>query len=274
MTESELLRVERVNKYFGQNHVLRDVSFMVRKGEFISILGPSGCGKTTLLRTVMGLENPDSGAIYHEGVDITTMRPDKRGFSIVFQDYALFPHMTLYDNVAYGLKLRKTPGKEIREKVMSALTLLKLDRSTKKLPDELSGGMQQRAAIARSLVLGSALLLLDEPFSALDAMIKVNLSDELKDLQKQFSITMLMVTHDQEEAFSLSDRILLMRRGVIIADKKPQELYDNEEGEQFIQTFIVDQINKRGRYIRALRTGGNNHNGRPAPEAAKEAVNH
>ena len=248
------LRIEGLNKYFGAQHVLRDINCKVDKGEFISILGPSGCGKTTLLRTIMGLEQPSDGHIFHDDVEITAQRPDKRGFSIVFQDYALFPHMTLYDNVAYGLKLKKMPQAEIKERVMHTLELLKLSRSIKKYPSELSGGMQQRAAIARSLVLGNDLLLLDEPFSALDAVVKVDLGEELKELQAQFGITMIMVTHDQEEAFTLSDRIILMSRGSIVADATPAVLYTMED-EPFIKTFIVDQINKRARYIWNLRRG-------------------
>ena len=251
---SDLLRVESLNKSFGTHQVLTDINCQVKKGEFISILGPSGCGKTTLLRTIAGLEAPSSGKIYHEDVDITEVRPDKRGFSIVFQDYALFPHMTLYDNVAYGLKLRKKSPQEIRERVMSTLTTLKLQNAVKKLPSELSGGMQQRAAIARSLVLDCDLLLLDEPFSALDAVVKVDLSEELKELQRELDITMMMVTHDQEEAFSLSDRIVLMRRGVIVADAPPIDLYETT-GNPFIQTFIIDQINKRARYFSNLKRG-------------------
>lgn len=252
---NELLKVVNINKSYNNVNVLSDINCVINKGDFISILGPSGCGKTTLLRTILGLERPDSGSVLHNGKDITNLPSNKRGFSIVFQDYALFPHMTVYENVAYGLKLRGTQGDKIREKVMSVLEVLKLEAAVKKLPSELSGGMQQRAAIARSLVLESELLLLDEPFSALDAMIKVNLSEELKELQKQFNMTMLMVTHDQEEAFSLSDRVILMRKGVIIADKTPQELYDNKSEDKFVQTFIVSQIDKRGRYIRALRMG-------------------
>lgn len=251
---SDLLRVEALCKSFGTHQVLTDINCQVKKGEFISILGPSGCGKTTLLRTIAGLEAPSSGKIYHEGVDITEVRPDKRGFSIVFQDYALFPHMTLYDNVAYGLKLRKKSAQEIRDRVMSTLSTLKLEKAVKKLPSQLSGGMQQRAAIARSLVLDCDLLLLDEPFSALDAVVKVDLSEELKELQSELGITMMMVTHDQEEAFSLSDRIILMDHGHIVADAPPIDLYETQ-GNPFIQTFIIDQINKRARYIWNLKRG-------------------
>ena len=187
-------------------------------------------------------------------MDITEVRPDKRGFSIVFQDYALFPHMTLYDNVAYGLKLRKKSSQEIRDRVMDTLCTLKLEKAVKKLPSQLSGGMQQRAAIARSLVLDCDLLLLDEPFSALDAVVKVDLSEELKELQSELGITMMMVTHDQEEAFSLSDRIILMDHGHIVADAPPIDLYETQ-GNAFIQTFIIDQINKRARYIWNLKRG-------------------
>ena len=245
---SDLLRIENLNKTYGQHHVLQDINCTVSSGEFVSILGPSGCGKTTLLRMIMGLETPDSGHIYHNGIDITKRKPSERGVSIVFQDYALFPHMTLYENVAYGLKLRKADPAYIRERVNATLKTLHLENAVKKYPSQLSGGMQQRAAIARSLVLDCDLLLLDEPFSALDAMVKVNLSEELKDLQKEFGITMIMVTHDQEEGLSLSDHVLLMRRGVIEAFATPKELYGTT-GNEFIQTFVVDQINKRARYI-------------------------
>ncbi len=253
---NDLLTVKGVHKYFGQQHALNEINFCMQKGEFLSLLGPSGCGKTTLLRVIMGLESPAAGQIIFDGQDITSSPPDKRGFSLVFQDYALFPHMNLYENVAYGLKLRKMTKGDIDERVMSALKLLKLEGAVAKYPSQLSGGMQQRAAIARALVLENSLLLLDEPFSALDAMVKVDLSEELKELQQEFEITMIMVTHDQEEAFSLSDRILLMRRGLIVADATPAELYANREGDEFIDTFIVRQIDKRARYIRHLRRGG------------------
>ncbi|MBQ3104980.1 MAG: ATP-binding cassette domain-containing protein [Lachnospiraceae bacterium] len=251
---NDRLHVSEVNKIYGKHHVLKDISCEVKKGEFISLLGPSGCGKTTLLRIIMGLEQPTSGKLFLDETDITDVRPANREFSIVFQEYALFPHMTLYDNVAYGLKLRKMAETEIRERVMEVLTMLKLDASVKKYPSQMSGGMQQRTAIARCLVLGSNLMLLDEPFSALDAMVRVDLSEELKELQKQFGITMIMVTHDQEEAFSLSDRILLMDHGVLIADAPPAELYRMDDV-PFVKTFIIDQLNKRAGYLRQLILG-------------------
>ena len=249
---NDLLRIEQLDKHFGKQHVLRDVAFTVKDGEFVSILGPSGCGKTTLMRIIMGLDEPSGGKLFIDDRDITNLPPDKRGFSIVFQDYALFPHMTLYDNIAYGMKLRKTPVGEIRERVLSTLSTLKLSRAVDKYPSELSGGMQQRAAIARALVLDARLLLLDEPFSALDALVKVDLSDELRALQEQFNITMIMVTHDLEEAFSLSHRVILMRRGSIVADASPAQLYRNEDNNEFVQMFIINQIDKRGRYIRNI----------------------
>jgi ABC-type Fe3+/spermidine/putrescine transport system ATPase subunit len=246
------LKIENLEKVYGKQKVLRDINFSVKDGEFIGILGPSGCGKTTLMRIIIGLEKPSGGRIYHNDSDITDLRPDKRGFSIVFQDYALFPHMTLYDNVAYGLKLRKVPSAQIKEQVMSTLKTLRLESAIKKYPSQLSGGMQQRASIARALVLNTKLLLLDEPFSALDALVKVDLSDELRDLQKQFNITMIMVTHDLEEAFLLSSRVILMNKGDIVADDTPARLYRNESKNEFVQSFIIDQINKRGQYMKSL----------------------
>jgi len=250
---SEFLKIESLEKVYGKQQVLHDINCFVRDGEFVSILGPSGCGKTTLLRIIMGLEQPSGGRVYHDNRDITDVLPDQRGFSIVFQDYALFPHMTLYDNIAYGLKLRKTPAAKIREQVMSTLDTLKLDNAIKKYPSQLSGGMQQRASIARALVLNSKLLLLDEPFSALDALVKVDLSDELRALQEQFNITMIMVTHDLEEAFSLSNRVMLMQHGHIVADDSPAKLYQNKGGNDFVRSFVIDQIDKRGQYIRKIK---------------------
>jgi len=248
----DTLRIENIEKTYGKQKVLENINFSVRDGEFIAILGPSGCGKTTLMRIIIGLEEPSAGKLFLDNDDITNLPPDKRGFSIVFQDYALFPHMTLYDNVAYGLKLRKVSSAQIREQVMSTLSTLRLENAIKKYPSQLSGGMQQRASIARALVLNTKLLLLDEPFSALDALVKVDLSDELRDLQKQFGITMIMVTHDLEEAFLLSSRVILMEKASIVADDSPVDLYKNESRNEFVQSFIIDQINKRGQYMQNL----------------------
>ncbi len=248
---NEQLNISHISKSFGKHQVLHDINCEIKKGEFISLLGPSGCGKTTLLRILIGLEQPTTGKIILDHVDITDIRPAKRRFSIVFQEYALFPHMTLFDNVAYGLKLQKVSAKEIHKKVMNTLSMLKLEASIKKYPAQMSGGMQQRTAIARSLVLGCDLMLLDEPFSALDAMVRVDLSEELKDLQRQFNITMIMVTHDQEEAFSLSDRILLMDRGILIADAPPAKLYQMDD-QPFVKNFVIEQLNKRAKYLREL----------------------
>lgn len=250
---NKLLQITDLSKSFPGHMVFENINCYVSKGEFISLLGPSGCGKTTFLRCVMGLEKPDSGNIFLNGRDITQLRTDKRGFSIVFQDYALFPHMTLFDNVAYPLKLQKLPKAEIRSRVMEALASLGIQDAVKKLPAQLSGGMQQRAAIARSLVTDSQVMLLDEPFSALDAMVKMDLSEELKKLQHQYGITMIMVTHDQIDAISLSDRIILMDRGHIAAADTPQALY-HYSGNDFVQSFFIDQIDKRSKHIVALKS--------------------
>lgn len=251
MTEGDFLKVKSLSMSFGIQPVLQDINFGINKGEFVSLLGPSGCGKTTLLRCIIGLTEPDTGTVSLEGEDITDTRIDKRGISIVFQDYALFPHMNLYNNVAYPLKIKKTKKAGIKEKVEYALKALDIDDAANKYPSQLSGGMQQRAAIARSLVMGSRLMLLDEPFSALDAMVKVDLIDELKALQRRFGITMVMVTHDQIDAVSLSDRILLMNGGRIVADDTPSALY-NRNGDEFINKFFVDQIDKRAYQLTEL----------------------
>ena len=248
------LELQGLTKRFGEFTAVDSMNLKAAEGEMIALLGGSGCGKTTTLRMIAGFTEPTAGQILVDGKNVSTIPPYRRNIGIFFQNYALFPHMTLYDNVAYGLKLRKKSAQEIRDRVMSTLSTLKLEKAVKKLPSQLSGGMQQRAAIARSLVLDCDLLLLDEPFSALDAVVKVDLSEELKELQSELGITMMMVTHDQEEAFSLSDRIILMDHGHIVADAPPIDLYETQ-GNAFIQTFIIDQINKRARYIWNLKRG-------------------
>lgn len=249
---NNFLSIKDMSKSFKSIKVFEKINFSISRGEFISLLGPSGCGKTTLLRCIMGLVTPDEGQLLFEGRDITNVPVDRRGFSIVFQDYALFPHMNLYNNVAYPLKIQKLEKAKIKERVAYALNALGIEAAAKKYPHELSGGMQQRAAIARSLVMGSQLMLLDEPFSALDAMVKVDLSEELKELQRRFSITMFMVTHDQIDAVSLSDKILLMNKGKIIANDTPRNLYANCS-DDFVKSFFIDQIDKRAKHMLELR---------------------
>ena len=244
----KLINLTGISKSYGDHVVLDDLNLYIRENEFITLLGPSGCGKTTTLRIIGGFETPDAGSVVFDGKDITSLPPNERNLNTVFQKYALFPHMTLYNNVAYPLRIKKADKAEIKQKVSYALNALDIEHAAHKYPSQLSGGMQQRAAIARSLVIGSRLMLLDEPFSALDAMVKVDLSDELKELQRRFNITMVMVTHDQIDAVSLSNRILLMNDGNLVADSTPAALYHKGD-DAFIRKFFVEQIDKRAGHL-------------------------
>ena len=221
--------VRDVVKRFGKTVALKGVSLGIEKGELFTILGPSGCGKTTLLRIIAGFETPDEGRIYFEGEDVTDMPPDKRGTVMVFQNWALWPHMTVYENIAFGLKLRKLPRDEIDKRVKWVLELLGLEGLESRFPGQLSGGQQQRVALARALAVQPRVLLLDEPLSNLDAKLRLKLRGELKKLQKQLGITMIYVTHDQEEAMSLSDRMAIMRDGRIEQVGRPEDLYSNPQ---------------------------------------------
>jgi spermidine/putrescine ABC transporter ATP-binding subunit len=222
-----LLAVTRVAKSFGKNVVLRDVSLAIAEGEFISILGESGSGKTTLLRLIAGFERPDSGEIVMSGERIDTLPPYKRRVNTVFQSYALFPHLSVADNVAYGLKVNGTPKTEIEGRVKEALAMVKMDSFAKAKPSKLSGGQQQRVALARALVNRPKLLLLDEPLSALDANLRRAMQFELKSLQREVGIAFVFVTHDQEEAMTMSDRIALLRLGELEQVATPREIYSN-----------------------------------------------
>jgi len=219
------IRVEGVVKRFGRTVALRGVSLEVRGGEFFAILGPSGCGKTTLLRIIAGFEYPDEGRVYLGDRDVTELPPDKRGTVMVFQNWALWPHMTVYDNIAFGLRLRRVPEHEIRRRVQWVLDLLGLRGLEGRYPGQLSGGQQQRVALARALVVEPEVLLLDEPLSNLDAKLRLRLRGEIKALQRKLGITAIYVTHDQEEAMSLADRIALMRDGRIEQIGMPEQLY-------------------------------------------------
>ena len=231
------IEVRGVVKRFGRTVALRGVDLEVRDGEFFAILGPSGCGKTTLLRVIAGFEIPDEGRIIFDGEDVTTLPPDKRGTVMVFQNWALWPHMTVYENIAFGLKLRKLPREEIDRRVKWVLELLGLRGLENRYPGQLSGGQQQRVALARALAVQPRVLLLDEPLSNLDAKLRLKLRGELKSLQRRLGITMVYVTHDQEEAMSLADRIALMRDGMIEQVGTPEELY-RRPGTLFTAVFL------------------------------------
>lgn len=233
-----------LSKKYGNKTVLEDVSFEIEKGEFLSVLGPSGCGKTTLLRLLIGIELPDGGSIYKNGQNITGLKPKDRNIGIVFQNYSLFPNMTVYQNIAYALKSRKLPKNVIDEKVSEIIKTVELTDHAYKKPNQLSGGQQQRVAIARTLVLNPDVILFDEPMSALDADIKLVLRKLLKDVQKKFGITMVYVTHDQEEAFALSDKIMLINDSRIEQFDTPKNIY-NSPASEFVKNFIVNHLNQK-----------------------------
>ena len=243
-----ILRAENISKKFKSKMVLEDVSFEVVRGEFLSLLGPSGCGKTTILRMLMGVEQPTSGHIYKDGADITHTAPKDRNIGIVFQNYSLFPNMDVYHNISYALESRKLPKDEIDRKVRGIIETVGLEEHIYKKPKQLSGGQQQRVAIARTLVLNPDIILFDEPMSALDAEIKVVLRQQLKNIQKNLKITMIYVTHDQEEAFALSDRIMVLNDQHIAQLDTPHNLY-HHPADSFVKRFIVDHLNLKVKSI-------------------------
>lgn len=220
-----ILRLENVWKSFGETQVLKGINLEIQKGEFITLLGSSGCGKTTTLRIIAGLESADEGKVFLEGQEITDLVPNKRDVNTVFQNYALFPHMNVEENIAYGLKLRKKTKAQIGEKVKEMLALVQLDGYEKRMPDQLSGGQRQRIAIARAIANEPKVLLLDEPLGALDLKLRRQMQLELKRLQKQLGITFIYITHDQEEAINMSDRIAVMHDGVFEQIGTPNEIY-------------------------------------------------
>ncbi|MBA2525452.1 MAG: ABC transporter ATP-binding protein [Pyrinomonadaceae bacterium] len=222
-----LLALKGISKHFDSTPAVADVSLNVDRGEFFGLLGPSGCGKTTTLRMIAGLEKPDSGSIEFDGKDITNLSPERRGFGMVFQNYALFPHLNVFENVAFGLRARHKPKAEIAEQVTSALELVQLPNYEKRRVDELSGGQQQRVAIARAIAIEPALLLFDEPLSNLDVALREDTRGELRELVNRLGLTAVYVTHDQEEAFALCDRIGVMMEGRILQTGKPRELYEH-----------------------------------------------
>lgn len=232
-----ILELNQIRKSFGKTEVLKGISLEVKKGEFITFLGSSGCGKTTTLRIIAGLEQPDGGSVMLEGQDVTRVAPDKRDVNTVFQNYALFPHMNVFQNVAYGLKIRKVPKEEIQKRVMESLELVQLSEYAKRKPSELSGGQRQRVAIARAVINNPKVLLLDEPLGALDLQLRRQMQLELKRLQKKLGITFIYITHDQEEAINMSDRIVIMKDGQFIQVGTPDEVY-NHPKTSFVAQFV------------------------------------
>ena len=237
------IRLEHISKIYKDPkthedfYAVKDCNLDIAPGSFITLLGPSGCGKTTTLRMIAGFESPDEGEIYLGGEPINELTPNKRDTAMVFQSYALFPHMNVYDNVAYGLKLRKVPKAEIRRRVMEILSLVKLDGMELRMTNQLSGGQQQRVALARALVVEPGVLLFDEPLSNLDAKLRVEMRTEIRRIQQELGITAVYVTHDQSEAMSLSDQIVLMQKGVIAQIGTPMEIYYHPNSE-FVADFI------------------------------------
>lgn len=237
------LCVTGLTKSFGDNIVLNNISFDVKEGEFLSVLGPSGCGKTTLLRIIIGLEDLDSGVILSDNQDVSKLKPSDRDMGIIFQSYALFPNMTVLENVSYPLQL-KMSKEEANKIAKETLTLIGLETELNKKPSQLSGGQQQRVAIARTLAPNPKIILLDEPISALDVTNREIMKKELKEIQKKFKATMLFITHDQEEAFYLSDRIMVMNKGNIEQIGTPEEIYKNPSNE-YVRSFVVDHIDHK-----------------------------
>lgn len=235
--EKEKLIVRDLYKNFDGKDVLKTISFTVHEGEFLSVLGPSGCGKTTLLRILIGLEQQTKGQILMDGEDISHLKPSERNMGIIFQNYALFPNMTVLENVEYALKLRPGKKAESRKIALQTLDAIGMSDQTEKRPSQLSGGQQQRVAIARTLALNPKIILLDEPISALDVSMREVMKKELKDIQRRFHSTMIFITHEQEEAFYLSDRIMVMSEGNIEQIDTPQAIY-HHPANQYIQSFV------------------------------------
>ena len=232
------LELKEIKKRFTEGEaVLDNISLEISKGEFITLLGSSGCGKTTTLRIIAGLEQPDAGSVWLDGREVTGLEPNQRDVNTVFQNYALFPHMNVAENIGYGLKLKKVPKSEIRKKVSQMLELVQLEGYEKRKPSELSGGQKQRVAIARALVNNPKVLLLDEPLGALDLQLRRAMQIELKHLQKKLGITFIYITHDQEEAINMSDRIAVMKDGRIEQIGTPDEIY-NHPKTSYVATFV------------------------------------
>jgi sulfate transport system ATP-binding protein len=243
------IEVRNVTKTFGATPVLRDVSIEVASGSLTALLGPSGGGKSTLLRVIAGLEVPDSGTVTINGIDATRLAPQRRNVGFVFQHYAAFKHMTVHDNVAFGLKIRKRPKAEIRKRVAELLELVHIEQFANRYPAQLSGGQRQRMALARALAVEPQVLLLDEPFGALDAQVRKELRAWLRRLHDEVHVTTVFVTHDQEEAIEVADEIVVLADGIVEQAGSPQEIYDNP-GSPFVMRFLGPVTEIDGRLVR------------------------
>lgn len=250
--DNTFLKINHIKKKFGKFTALDDINLTIEKGEFVCMLGPSGCGKTTLLRIIAGLEKPNEGQIFINGKDVTKLPPGKRNFGIVFQSYALFPNMTVRQNIAFGLKDKKLSKKEIEAKITGVLEQVNLADQIDKYPSQLSGGQQQRIALARALVVSPDFLLLDEPLSALDAKVRMKVRKEIRSLQQRLGITTIMVTHDQEEALTMADKIVVMNNACIMQVGNPVEIYDKPEN-----PFVADFIGSINFFRKDIRSSAN-----------------
>lgn len=234
-----MLKLENLKKVYDGVTILENINLNIEDGEIISILGPSGCGKTTLLNLILGIAEADGGHIVFNGQDITDVPMEKRGFNIVFQDYALFPNLNVYENITYGL--RNNPGISTEEEVQELIELLGLEEHLNKRIDQLSGGQKQRTALARTMVMKPKILLLDEPLSALDGVIKESIKDKIRAIAKDYNLTMIIVTHDPEEALTISDKVLILEKGGISQYGKPSEIITHPEN-PFVKKFILNQL--------------------------------
>ena len=234
-----MLELKNIVKKYGNNVILDDISLQIKKGEIVSILGPSGSGKTTLLNLILGITDISSGKIIYDGEDITNVPLEKRGFNIVFQDYALFPNLTAYENIVYGL--RNKPGISTEQDVQDFIHLLGLEEHLNKRISQLSGGQKQRVALARTMVMKPKILLLDEPLSALDGVIKESIKSKIKEIAREFSLTTIIVTHDPEEALTLSDKVLIINDGEIAQYGTPKEIIQ-QPADDFVENFILNQL--------------------------------
>ncbi|NGQ96774.1 ABC transporter ATP-binding protein [Brevibacillus sp. SYP-B805] len=242
------IQLEGVNKFYGENHIVKDLHLDVFKGEFLTLLGPSGCGKTTTLRMIAGFEQPSSGKILLAGEDVAALPPNKRDVNTVFQNYALFPHMTVRENIGYGLRMKKTPRDEIARRVQDALRMVQMEAYADRKPRQMSGGQQQRVAVARAIVNNPTVLLLDEPLGALDLKLRKQMQFELKHLQQKLGITFLYVTHDQEEALTMSDRVAVIHNGRLEQIDTPAAIY-NRPKTRFVADFIGETNLFKGKVV-------------------------